>query len=1147
MKGIDKIRQKLYRREIVPEDYKQYLLEILNKLDEAYSVASRAREKGFDPTTKVESEPAFDVADRVEKLLNVSVAERLAELLKQYRTEKAALIIAEEVALGKFGYLDTETALNLAIRVGLAVVTDGVTVAPIQGVSSVKIKKNDDGTNYVAVYFAGPIRSAGGTEAAFTLVIADHIRKALGLAAYKANQEEVDRFVEELRVYEREIGNFQYFVSDEDVRYVLSHIPVEPTGVETDPVEVVVHRGLSRIETDRVRGGALRVVNDGLIGRSRKLLKLLQDLGIVDWDWLEKLKGGLQKGSDETAHTSSHFEEVISGRPVLSFPKSSGGFRLRYGRCFNTGLSTIGIHPATAAILDYPIVPGTQVKVDLPGKAATIAFVDTIEPPLVRLSNGKVVKVKDYRKAKELSSKVEKIIFLGDILISYGDFLENNHILLPSPYVEEWWAQELEKLIKERFGSFKSASSSLNINEDKLKKFVKEPLTYKPRFDEALNLSLNLNLPIHPSYNFFWEEITPAQILKLRNKILVKSEDTLIVPRDSELKDILERLCVEHDVLKEGYVVQGEQARALRTLLNIKEGKNVIQTWKNIFELIKALSGFDVKPKGAICIGIRVGRPEKAMQRKMKPPVHLLFPVGLKGGSTRDLVKAAQNGKVYVELVNSICSVCKSYSPSSKCKYCNGKVEVKLTCPICSRELKDTDTCPVCKIQGVKYARKSFDLNKALKEAEENVGYAAKPPLKGVQGLTNESKYPEAIEKGLLRNKYSLSVYKDGTIRFDATNCPLTHFRPKQIGVGVKKLRELGYTHDIYGKELTSDEQIVELKPQDVVLPKNALEHLYNVSKFVDEILEKLYKLKGFYNATKPEDLIGRLIVGLAPHTSVGIIGRIVGFTHSQTCLAHPYWHSAKRRDCDGDGDSIILLLDVLLNFSKEFLPEQIGGLMDTPLLLQPIVLPEELQRQAHNFDAASNYPLKFYEATLNSCSPQEVEEVMNTVRMKIKQGKQFLDFGFTHSTSVIITDRQRSSYSLLKSIPDKIDRQIQLAKKIRAVKPDDVVLSVLKTHIIPDIIGNIKAYTTQNFKCKSCGASYRRLPLKGKCIKCNGELQLTVTRGGVEKYLNIGKKLCNEFNVGEYIKNRLELIVKELELTFPKKDKEQMAITEFT
>ena len=80
------------------------------------------------------------------------------------------------------------------------------------------------------------------------------------------------------------------------------------------------------------------------------------------------------------------------------------------------------------------------------------------------------------------------------------------------------------------------------------------------------------------------------------------------------------------------------------------------------------------------------------------------------------------------------------------------------------------------------------------------------------------------------------------------------------------------------------------------------------------------------YNAYSIDDLIGHLIVGLAPHTSVGIIGRIIGYTDSQVCLGSPIWHSAKRRDCDGDADSIMLLTDAFLNFSYYFFQKKLVG-----------------------------------------------------------------------------------------------------------------------------------------------------------------------------------------------------------------------------
>ncbi|WP_420888047.1 hypothetical protein [Candidatus Nitrosotenuis chungbukensis] len=77
-------------------------------------------------------------------------------------------------------------------------------------------------------------------------------------------------------MYERDVGSFQFHVLDEDIVTVISNLPVELDGVDTDPNEVVNHKNMARIKTDRVRGGALRVLNDGLIGRSKKLLKRIE-------------------------------------------------------------------------------------------------------------------------------------------------------------------------------------------------------------------------------------------------------------------------------------------------------------------------------------------------------------------------------------------------------------------------------------------------------------------------------------------------------------------------------------------------------------------------------------------------------------------------------------------------------------------------------------------------------------------------------------------------------------------------------------------------------------------------------------------------------------------------------------------------------
>ena len=58
---------------------------------------------------------------------------------------------------------------------------------------------------------------------------------------------------------------------------------------------------MERIDTDRVRGGALRVLNDGLIGRAKKLLKRIELYNLDGWEWLNDLKGAIQTGDREDA------------------------------------------------------------------------------------------------------------------------------------------------------------------------------------------------------------------------------------------------------------------------------------------------------------------------------------------------------------------------------------------------------------------------------------------------------------------------------------------------------------------------------------------------------------------------------------------------------------------------------------------------------------------------------------------------------------------------------------------------------------------------------------------------------------------------------------------------------------------------------
>ena len=1103
---------------------KEYREEILKKFSRAYDFANRVRKRGIDPKPYVECSPATDIADRVEQMLGVRVSKRLRELLKSNRKEVASLMIAKDIAEGRFGSLTRKEALDLAARVGLSIVTECVTVAPIQGITSITTKHNLDGTEHASVSFAGPIRSAGGTEAAFTLVIVDYVRRLLGYDRYKAEEEEILRFIEELRIYEREVGNFQYHVTDEDVKTALSNLPVEIDGIETDPVEVVIHRGLRRIRTDRLRGGALRVLNDGVIGRAGKLLKLTEELSIDGWGWLSELSGGVREDLKRT-----HFGDVISGRPVLSMPGALGGFRLRYGRAPNTGLACVGLSPILEELLDHPFIAGTQLKTELPGKAATVGLVDVLEPPIVRLKDGSVVKVRSVGEAKRLKGKVERVLFLGDVLVSYGDFVENNIPLPPSPYVEEWWAKELKKA---------SASKPPPLDGRRLEELIGDPFENRPTFEESVLLSRCLGLPLHPDYYFYFELLEPEEVFLIR-RALYRDGPILKAKFDGAVKEALERAGVEHSVSEGALVFKGDVAKSLATLLRVGEELEVKGEFRDGLEVVEAISGFRLKRKSSRFVGVRVGRPEKASQRKMRPPVHVLFPVGNLKGSSRNLLLVGPDG-VEVDVVNRYCERCKRFTVFSRCESCGSETKPVSVCPSC-HSILEGEVCPRCGVEGRYHSVRRVDARSLLQGAVERVGYMPKK-LKGVKALTNKLRLPEPLEKGILREKYGLYVYKDGTVRFDATNSPLTHFRPKDIGTGIDGLKALGYLEDVEGRRLEREDQVLELMPQDVILPRSIGSYLVKVARYVDELLVKVYGVEPYYRARTPRDLIGELIVGLAPHTSVGVVGRIVGYADGQSCFAHPFWHSAKRRDCDGDADSIMLLLDVLLNFSREYLPEQIGGLMDSPLLLQPLIKPEELQRQVHNFDV-SDYPLEFYESTLDGRDPSGIVELVSD---RMRKGNGYRGFKYTHPTSLLVSGAKRSSYSSVSSIFGKIEKQLELAGLIAAVDQAEVASSILRTHLIPDIVGNLRAYTSQGFRCKRCNRKYRRLPIKGLCVRCGGELLPTVSQASVRKYLKMAEYLKERFGFDEYLRERIEMLVNDIRSTFPGNESIQSSLTEF-
>lgn len=878
------------------------------KAMEQFEIAQKAKAKGLDINDFVETKPTMDLADRTENIIGpMGIAKRYREVYKEMKGDRIKTIfnIFREIMEQKWCSIpDDEKRLEQAVKSSLMLITEGVVVAPIDGVPSVKISKNFDGSKFVDIYFAGPIRAAGGTATVFPLILGDYARELLGIDRYKPTDEEVERYIEEVKLYD-EIISRQYKISNEDVGKIIRGCPVCINGEPTEEREVTAYRDLQRVPTNRVRGGMCLVISEGVGLKAMKILTYAKMLGL-NWDWLEDIikftkTGESQHGIEPNA---KYLGKIAAGRPIFCYPSKRGGFRLRYGKARNTGIMGRGIHPATMHLLDDFIAVGTQLKIERPGKSAESFAVDSIEGPIVKLLDGEVKQLKTAQEAIKYRDAVEKILFLGDILVSTGDFKKTAHPLVPAGYCEEWWALELKKA---------AAGKKHGFNIEKILKHPKEIDCFN-----ATEISLQIGIPLHPKFTHFYSALKKDEIeflVKETRKAKKEFKDDKIIlakfENNEKTKKALEKICLPHKILEGEIVVEKEFAYPFIKTFGAFSNKEPDYSKENL-QILSELCGIEIRDKEGTFIGARMGRPEQAKPRKMIGNPNVLFPIGTTGGSTRSINKATENfadrkhGIIEVEIITFHCTSCNKPTNSPNCRDCGKKTVRVFSCKNCGADLKEP-YCPRCKQKTQGYAKRKINLESMFSNAVKNLGTKTPELVKGVKGLINAEKVAEPLEKGILRALHDVHIFRDGTIRFEILNAPLTHFKPKEIGTSIEKLKEMGYTTDIDGKPLENENQLLELFVQDIIVNEEAGNFFARATRFLDDELEKFYGLKRFFNKQTKEDMIGELTLGLAPHTSAAVVGRIVGYTKARVCFANPYFHLTKRRNClTGDTPVIV-------------------------------------------------------------------------------------------------------------------------------------------------------------------------------------------------------------------------------------------------
>jgi DNA polymerase II large subunit len=1129
----------------------EYFQHIQTEVEKAYAFAKDAKSIGIDPVADVEVPIAMTLAEKTVGLISTiypqlqdkRIVDRIIALEQEHGALNigVAFLIAEEIAREKYCKFESLLqAIDAGIRVGFSYVTIGVVSSPLEGFTELKLGRTKEGKEYFKAYFSGPIRSAGTTAACVVLMLIDYLRETFGYARYDPSEDEVRRYVTENYDYHERVNNLQYLPTEEEIVFLAKNLPIQITGEPSEDREVSNYKDLPRIETNFIRGGMCLIFSEGLAQKAQKGLRLLKgfkDKGFTStgWDFLDEyvtLHKKREKGTTDTSPT--YIKDLVAGRPVFSHPSRSGGFRFRYGRGRLSGFSATSVHPATMGISDSFLGIGTQLKIEKPTKGCAITVCDSIDGPIVKLRSGNVRRVTTLAEAKALYPEVEEILYFGDLLVSFGDVANRNYELLKQGYVEEWWKLELDKA----FG---------------------KPLpldAWAVSLEDALSYSTQYNIPLHPRYIYYWKELSTelfTGLLEWCSKGRYE-QGKLILPWATHLREhhtygkrALELGGIPHDVFLDHVIVSGEDARALLLNLGWREQEGLESYFTRIRALlsegtplahVQTLCPFVVKDKSGTWIGARMGRPEKAKVRVLAGGPHALFPVGEEGGRLRDVHAALEVGKVTAEFPLFKCTACAHNTIYPRCEKC-GERCMKYTLPS-PREGKEID-----------YASQSIPIRDYFEHAKKQLGMTSDqaPLIKGVRGTSNKDHSCEPLAKGFLRAKYGLQVNKDGTIRYDMTELPVSHFKPCEIGTSVARLHSLGYTQDYQGNPLEREDQICTLFPHDVILPscpetqdERADQALSDVARFVDDELEKLYQKSKFFSITKKEDIIGHLVVCIAPHICTATIGRIVGFSKNQGMMASPFMHAAMRRDCDGDEAAVMLLMDMLLNFSRKFLPAHRGGTQDAPLVLNVKINPGDVDDQILDFELGT-YPLALYELAEQGKHSSECKGI-DTVKSRLKAGVDvFSTVAFTHDVRDFNHAVLNSSYKALPSMQEKVDAMMRLCEKLRAVDVQDVSRLVIERHFIRDTRGNLRKFSQQAFRCAGCNESFRRPPLAGKCTKCGGKLLFTISEGSVLKYMQPALQLARTYKVSPYLLESLELTELYIQSVFGKEKEKQATL----
>jgi len=1082
-----------YIREIkmIELEFQEYVDQLKKTMTAQIQIASKARNQKHDPKTSIESNITNSSTKNILSILNIPKLEDY--LPKRINQHKNLLLLAADVAKqtinGRFIKKTQEELVLLALQNSFVILSRGQCSVPQEYIHRVRIDPN---SKHLTIFFTNTIRHVTGVIIGLVVLISDYIRSILHLNRFQSSPDTIGRYEEELTIFLHMNDRLPSFEMNHMTLFI-QNIGVELSSEPYERVEVKKYRNLPKL-TNHLRMG-LCVALEKILHDLQYIVQQKKKAGIPEWVWLDGITF-----SPPSQERDFGPKDIRSTQPLLAQSKTPGGFRLRYGLSRNIGFGTIGIHPATI-LLTGILSPGCTVKLDLSNASYSISPVSSIMGPLVELKDNSLVRISTMSEYNKIKKSIIQIWEMGDILLSPIDNPLLERFIL-SAWTEEWWSEEIKCKISEKPTILENISNNMDISSSEIKKMITNPLRYHPSWDLSVKIAQCTKVPIHPKFSFNWNEIALSDFIYLVQQINSSNDKTM--PLDDEFVRIIKKLGVRFEI-KEGklntyefkpfILLLRDKADQIAGIVNSENEKISVES------LCQSLIGFSVRSLCSRRVGLKLIRIEKSDMRFTNPPHHVLFPLEKHGGSQRDFLKVSKDAPINITISDRLCESCGISSFNTFCPECHQLTIQKYVCR--KNHINDSPYCAECERKAYPKSPKLVNVGSMFNSAFKRAKSPDIQKVKGVSLLDNQYGISEPIIKGILRAKHHIYVFKDGTSRYSYTNSPIRTFTPKEIHTSIEELVHFGYTHDIMGEDLTNDEQLIEIFPYDVIINKKGLQFLFAQSKFLDDELVYLYDSAPYYRLRTSENVAGLLIVGISPTSQIGVIGRVIGHTKNNVLFAHPLWHHLKSRQCNGVSDSITLFLDVLINFSREFIPAFHGGLLDTPTVLNLVDNWNDLLVYSKSNTIVQNRV--FYK----NLGP-------------ILQKSELLSYDFSLLNLPPITHHITENLSEIvvenklreQKIVNRINIALDSLRTIRAVEEGRFVDNILVNDFLNKITTSIARFFQQPFRCKACRKTFRRVPLGKNCPHCyKNTLELTLSKGWVLRYMQIISQLAEQYS----------------------------------